>query len=62
MAGVIPMHDDTYSRELGEGLLVRWSTPKDMEQVASLYAYVYRASPEAPLNWHVPYWTRDMFS
>jgi Acetyltransferase (GNAT) domain len=33
-----------------------------MEQVASLYAYVYRASPEAPLNWHVPYWTRDMFS
>src|SRR5215469_4538062 len=62
MAGAIPMHDDSYSYELGEGLLVRWSTPKDMEQVASLYAQIYRSSPEAPLNWHVPYWTREMFS
>lgn len=62
MSETIQMQDDTYSRELGDGLVLRWSTPEDVEQVASLYAHVYRSSPEAPLNWHVPIWTRNMFS
>jgi len=56
------MDEDTYRRELSDGLALRWSTPEDIEQVASLYAHVYRSSPDAPLNWHVPAWTRDMFS
>jgi GNAT superfamily N-acetyltransferase len=56
------MDEDTYRRDLGDGLTLRWSTPEDVEQVASLYAHVYRASPDAPLNWHVPLWARDMFS
>src|SRR5262245_15774546 len=56
------MDEDTYRRELGDGVTLRWSTPEDVEPVASLYAQVYRASPDAPLNWHVPLWTRDMFS
>src|SRR6478736_3194636 len=56
------MSEDTYRRELGDGLTLRWSTPEEVEQVASLYAHVYRSSPDAPLNWHVPFWTRDMFS
>jgi GNAT superfamily N-acetyltransferase len=56
------MYEDTYRRELGDGLTLRWSTPEDVEQVASLYAQVFRSSPDAPLNWHVPLWARDMFS
>jgi hypothetical protein len=56
------MDEDTYRRELSDGLALRWSMPEDSEQVASLYAHVYRSSPDAPLNWHVPLWTRDMFS
>jgi GNAT superfamily N-acetyltransferase len=56
------MHEDTYRRELSDGLTLRWSTPEDTEPVASLYAHVFRSSPDAPLNWHIPLWTRDMFS
>jgi hypothetical protein len=59
---VKPMHDDTYSRDLGDGLVLRWSVPQDVERVSALYAHVFRANAEAPLNWHVPNWTRDMFS
>ena len=62
MVETIPMHDDTYLRELGDGLVLRWSTPLDVEGVASLYAHIFRSSPDAPLNWNVPHWTRDMFS
>ena len=62
MPETVQMSEDTYRRELGDGLTLRWSTPEDVEQVASLYAHVYRSSPDAPLNWHVPLWTRDMFS
>jgi GNAT superfamily N-acetyltransferase len=56
------MHDDTYTRELGDGLVLRWSTSQDVERVASLYAHVFRSSAEAPPNWHLPHWTRAMFS
>ncbi|MGO8947128.1 MAG: GNAT family N-acetyltransferase [Ktedonobacterales bacterium] len=62
MAETSQMHDDTYTRKLGDGLVLRWSMPQDVERVASLYAHVFRSSPDAPLNWHIPYWTRDMFS
>jgi hypothetical protein len=58
----IPMYNDDYTRELGDGLILRWSTPEDVERVASLYASVFRSSAEAPLNWHIPHWTRAMFS
>jgi hypothetical protein len=62
VAQAVQMSEDTYRRELSDGLTLRWSTPEDVEQVASLYAHVYRSSPDAPLNWHVPLWARDMFS
>jgi hypothetical protein len=58
----IPMADNAYRRDLGDGLLLRWSTAEDVEQVAALYAHAFRDSAEAPLNWHVPHWTRDLFS
>jgi hypothetical protein len=56
------MHDDTYRRELENGLVLRWSTPDDVERVAALYAQVFRPRADAPLNAHIPHWTRDMFS
>ncbi len=56
------MADDGYRRELGDGLVLRWSTPADVEGVVTLYEQVFRASAEAPLNRYIPLWTRDMFS
>src|SRR5258708_12449936 len=56
------MADDGYRRELGDGLVLRWSTPADMEGVVTLYEQVFRASADAPLNPYIPLWTRDMFS
>lgn len=58
----VSMADNAYRRDLGDGLLLRWSTAEDVEQVAAVYAYAFRDSAEASLNWHVPHWTRDMFS
>lgn len=54
-------HDD-YRRELGNGLVVRWSAPHDLERVCDLYAQVFRPSPESPPGWMAPRWARDMFS
>jgi hypothetical protein len=56
------MGSDDYRRNLGNGLVLRWSTPDDVERVAGMYSQVFRQSAEAPLNWHVPIWTRDLFS
>ncbi len=53
---------DEYRRDLGNGLVLRWTTPEDVERVATLYAQVFRKNADAPLNWHDPIWTRDMFS
>src|SRR5260221_3703047 len=58
----VSMADDGYRRDLGNGLVLRWSTPNDVERVAALYAQVFRPRAEALPNWHVPIWTRDMFS
>jgi hypothetical protein len=64
-ADVSPMEamaDERYRRELGHGLLLRWSTPDDVERVATLYARAFQASAAGPPNWHLPIWARDMFS
>jgi hypothetical protein len=62
MGSAVPLYDSRYQRDLGDGLVLRWSTAADTERVASLYAQVFRPREEAPLNWHVPLWTRDLFS
>jgi hypothetical protein len=56
------MARDDYRRDLGEGLTLRWSTPDDVERVVALDAQVFRPSADAPPNWHLPLWVRDMFS
>ena len=54
-------HED-FRRDLGNGLVLRWSAPEDVEAVAALYAQVFRRSADAPPGWIVPVWARDMFS
>ena len=56
------MAQDGYRRDLGDGLVLRWSAPEDVERVATLYAQVFRRSPEAAPSQSTPIWTRDMFS
>ena len=59
---VAEMRENTYRRELGDGLVLRWTTPEDAERVVELYARVFRPKADAPPNPHIPLWTRDMFS
>lgn len=56
------MSDSAYRRELGEGLVLRWSAPDDCEHVATLYQQGFRRTADAPLSWSIPIWVRDMFS
>lgn len=62
MTAAQSMADDTYRRDLGDGLVLRWSAPEDVERVSALYAQVFRRSADAPPGWITPMWTRDMFS
>ena len=39
-----------YRREIGEGLIQRWSTPEDTENIAQLIGLVYRDKEDEPLN------------
>ena len=39
-----------YRRELGEGLVQRWSTPEDTENIAHLCGQVFRDKEDEPLN------------
>ena len=56
------MSETTFQRDLGEGLLLRWSTSKDAERVASLHSSVFRSAQAAPPNAIVAAWTRDLMS
>ena len=40
----------SYRRELGEGLLQRWSTPEDTENIAQLCGMVFRDREDEPFN------------
>lgn len=62
MTSTAAMASPNYRRDLGDGLALRWSAPEDVERVIDLYARVFRPKADAPLNWHIPFWVRDMFS
>jgi GNAT superfamily N-acetyltransferase len=42
--------DPTYTRDLGHGLICRWSTAEDTARIARCFATVHRPNPDAPLN------------
>jgi predicted N-acetyltransferase YhbS len=55
----IPPHDPRYRRDLSDGLVARWSAPVDLPGIQELYRYVFRESPEAPLNTYAAEWAAD---
>ena len=44
----------TKTKELGNGLTIRWSIAEDTEKIAELMGVVYRRGPDAPPNESVP--------
>lgn len=58
----LSLSDADYRRDLGNGLLLRWSTAADIEGLVQLYSYVFRDGPEHPLNHPLAAWTREMMS
>ncbi|MFL5801558.1 MAG: GNAT family N-acetyltransferase [Roseiflexaceae bacterium] len=56
------MSDPSYRRDLGDGLVLRWSTAADAEGLGRLYGHVFRQNAEAPLNTHTPAYARDCLS
>jgi Acetyltransferase (GNAT) domain len=56
------MSEASYRRDLGDGLVLRWSTSADAEGLAQLYSHVFRENAEAPLNATMAAWTHDLMS
>ncbi len=54
--------DQGYQRDLGARLLIRWSTPSDVDQLATMFANVLRSGEHAPPNHRHGTWVRDMMS
>src|SRR6478752_6597219 len=51
-----------YRRDLGGGLVLRWSTAADVERIGQLYSFVFRNKPEDPPNVPMNIWTHDLMS
>ncbi|MBA2676953.1 MAG: GNAT family N-acetyltransferase [Ktedonobacteraceae bacterium] len=52
----------TYRRDLGNGLILRWSTPEDTENIAKLSGYVFREKEDEPQNENIMSWIRLLMS
>jgi hypothetical protein len=59
---IISMDSPAYRRDLGGGLVLRWSTAADVEGIGELYGYVFRNKPEDPPNHTMNAWTHDLMS
>lgn len=57
----ITMADQTYTRDLGDGLLLRWSTADDAERIGTLYNHVFRRKAEEP-NPFIATWAHELIS
>ncbi len=54
--------DPAYRRDLGDGLLLRWSTAADVERLATFYGLVFRRKEQDPPGQRAATWTRDMLT
>ncbi len=54
--------DKDYRRDLGDGLLLRWSTPDDTESIAHLVSFVFRDRADEPLNTPLGHLMRELMS
>src|SRR2546430_15029097 len=50
----------SYPRDLGNGLILRWSTSKDSEKIAQLTSNVFRSSSEEPPSTQMGNWVRRL--
>jgi hypothetical protein len=59
--GKICMDDETFGLpiELGDGLVLRWATPEDVDELAAFNVRVHSDNPEEPETF-LEYWTRDL--
>mgnify|MGYP002382153409 CR=1 FL=1 len=57
----LPLHDPNYRRDMGDGLLLRWAVPGDVEGIAALYSEVFRDKDDPP-NAGIAAWTHDLMS
>src|SRR5256714_5468036 len=62
MVSPIAMSDHAFRRELGDGLVLRWSTADDRERLVQLYSMVFREEPDEPPDATIAAWTRDLMS
>ena len=56
MLTTIPAASATYRRDLGDGLILRWSTANDTEKIAQLCSMVFRNKADEPANEFMLYW------
>jgi hypothetical protein len=56
------LSDAGYRRDLGGGLVLRWSTAADLEGLIALYTQVFRREKADPPNPTMGEWVRDMMS
>ena len=56
------LYDYRRLRKLGHGLILRWSTERDVERIADFAAYVFRDTEEEPPNTFAAAWIRDLGS
>ncbi len=52
----------TYRRDLGNGLVLRWSRPEDTENIAKLSGYVFREKEDDPFNENLMDWVKQLMS
>jgi len=52
----------SYRRDLGDGLLLRWSTSEDTENIVELVSMVFRDGAEEPLNNPLGHLMRELMS
>src|SRR5215510_6043106 len=50
----------SYRRNLGDNLVLRWSTAADAQELGQLYSHVFRENAEAPPNLSTIAWTHDL--
>jgi hypothetical protein len=58
----IQLHDGNYRRDLGDRLVLRWSTSADGDELARLYSNVFRNKVSEPPNQRIAEWTRTLIS
>lgn len=56
------MPGDTLSKDLGDGLVARWSTAADQERVVDLFSHVFRRTADDPPNPFICHYIRQQMS